>query len=463
MYLAQWVQVVSSLPSAEKLARFHWGRNAMVDILGRGQGAEDLIRQLQAHPSNSPETFKRLTNGTSERLESLLGPRFLAHLAVQAEGGEQHSPAQTTEKNWGKIVVLGDVHRKWRSVQRILDHEFPEGGGIALAVGDLQTYPLLTGGHQVFFIPGNHENFSFVQGLPAASRADPFPGYFRIDPGDVIRIGGFRVAGLGGVLSPRFFGLSGVSVPPKYFTADQVGRVDEAIFPIDILLMHEAPYGVGFQKGGSDLGKAVLTGLIRSVRPTLTFFGHHHIDFDGTNGMTRIVGLNYPSRSYVVMEWDPNEDAITLKRVNAALVAEGHLSRWQYPWESGMESGASLLFGGLIPLKSQEKILRKLQERHSGAVEERLRVDLLPHVTGRTDQERDSQARSRAGLAVQTVLPHVAHYITRLESEGPPEEERRRLLAEIHDRMTEGMEPFVIPDLTKAFQYFLQSWGLVVN
>lgn len=367
-----------------------------------------------------------------------------------------------------RIVLLGDIHAQWNRVQPILDHEFPEGNGVALCVGDLNNYPAPERGHQIFFVHGNHDNFRLLSQV--RSGESRIEGMTPLFAGDLLRLGGLTVAGIPGVYSERLFNKPEEG-PLKYFRSHDLDRLASLPTPVDLLLMHEAPSGVGFEKGGTDRGQPVLTDLITSLRPRLVLFGHHHVTFDGQLGETRIVGLDYPKRSYGILEIDRERGLLRVTRHEATLTSISRsMQEFVYPWSNAfpppadraMETGGSLLFGGDILLDREKRILDLLKSKHGKKVEEGLVATLTSQLTQAHVPNPRLAATSRAGMAVNTVLPFVARYAAAMETD--PElslEQRGALLRELHEEMTQRVITQAIPDIVMAFEGFLIAMGLL--
>jgi hypothetical protein len=366
-----------------------------------------------------------------------------------------------------RMVLLGDVHSQWNRVQPILDHEFPSGRGTALCVGDLVDYPSLKADHQIHFVPGNHENFRTLEAIRRGEKTLA-PQYQPLFAGRIARLGGLTVAGLPGVYSPYFFDRPS-EAPLKYFTRDGMEALLALNHPIDVLLMHEAPKDVGFEKGGEDLGQPLLTELIRRLKPRLALFGHHHMTFEGRLGDTRILGLDYPKRSYGLLEYDPGTQAIRVMRHEAELVKVSRaVTEYRYPAfsssaEHAMNQGAVLLFEGDIPLDREQR-MREHLETLRRKVETQLSQQLLDRLRQARVADPEMVADNRAGLAVNTVLPFVARYAARLEADpNLPLPERQKIMDGIHAEMTQGVIVQAIPDILMAFQAFLRALGLLGN
>ncbi|MBI4411245.1 MAG: metallophosphoesterase [Deltaproteobacteria bacterium] len=343
-----------------------------------------------------------------------------------------------------KLVVLGDIHGKWTKVQEILDLEFPDGNGIALSVGDLENYPLLSGGHRIYFISGNHENFSQVARMRWAALSPFDENYSPIFAGDLLRLGGLTVAGIPGVYSPWFFDHPRYS-PMKYFTPDDFRALEALRTPVDILLLHEAPHGVGFEKEGEDLGKPLLTGLVEFLKPRLVFFGHHHVGFRGSHGDTMIVGLEKAIQSYVVIKYDSERGGLFLQRPSVDV------------------SRGTAIFGPAIPLNRKERFAALLENRHRENVRATLKAKFLEELLPKIE-EREFKARIRAAAAINEAIPYVASYLAALEaSPYLSVEEKKDVLTQIFQEMRQpgGVPAYAMNDVNRAFEMFLREWGLV--
>ena len=117
------------------------------------------------------------------------------------------------------------------------------------------------------FVPGNHD--------PLTTSRSPGPrGFVDLD-GRMLVVGGLRVAGLGGCV--RYNG--GV----HQYTQRQYDRRSRALLrsargsgPVDVLLSHAPPLGLGDEDDPSHLGISALHGVIETLRPTWHLHGHIH-------------------------------------------------------------------------------------------------------------------------------------------------------------------------------------------
>jgi Icc-related predicted phosphoesterase len=142
---------------------------------------------------------------------------------------------------------------------------------LVLAAGDLgwdylETLASLIGAPAAY-VPGNHD--------PRTSSASPGPrGFVALDE-RVVSIGGLRVAGLGGCV--RYNGGAHQYTQEQY---DERARTllrqagDDA--PVDVLVTHAPPLGLGDDDDPSHLGIAALHGVLEVLRPTWHLHGHIH-------------------------------------------------------------------------------------------------------------------------------------------------------------------------------------------
>ncbi len=431
------------------------------------------MRRRAQHPSSkrekvTPMTTFAITPGTSASAFMAFDSNLGSADGSSSEVGNVGSvPMETdafddapilAEAQPIKLVALGDVHKKWGPVQQILDHEFPEGNGVALSVGDLISYPPLENGHRILFTHGNHENFGALETLHEDSRGQ----YQPIFAGQSLAIGGLTLAGIPGIFLQRFYDNPDLT-SLKYFTRSQVETMRAMERSVDILLMHDAPSRVGFQKNGTARGDPLLTGIIEYLRPRLVLFGHHHQSFQGQLGETRIVGLDYPHRSYGVIEFDPKTELLRMTRHNAKLEkGPGKMLVFHYAWQSDKNVGGSeVLFKGRIAVGREQE----LQEQLITAHRDRIIADLKGRIqSGLTTTDADTLAQRRATLAVNSALPFAARYAAAIEKNpNMSKEEKEDLLKEIYCRMCTTPFPEASDETLLAFQEALKALGMVQN
>ena len=149
------------------------------------------------------------------------------------------------------------------------------------------------------FIKGNHEDFVWLD-----AQTDPqiLPGMFYLRSGTRFDLTGSEhglvVGGLGGCFGPSDYGrpskhLQGYA--KRHYTRDEIDALI-SFGRVDILLVHDAPAGVRFERhrrGAGYISEAAgLDDLLRSTRPRVCFFGHHHTRFDTNVDGIPCIGLN---------------------------------------------------------------------------------------------------------------------------------------------------------------------------
>jgi Icc-related predicted phosphoesterase len=206
------------------------------------------------------------------------------------------------------LGALGDIHKDWASVRRIIAAN--PGIPAWLSVGDLgdddgvyESVPV-----PIYWIKGNNELFDRI-----ASGALP-PGLRHIPNGTAVDVYGVSVAGLGGTFAPSWYDTDPASLPHprkgtmkataladkrRHFVRQDVQRL-AALGAIDVLLTHEAPRP--FRIGRMDAGKAPINEVVAALHPKLHLFGHHHRFAEMTVNGTRSVGLDLVGRSYLLID-----------------------------------------------------------------------------------------------------------------------------------------------------------------
>ena len=205
------------------------------------------------------------------------------------------------------IGIIGDVHSSFDALRGIMESN-PEVIEW-FQVGDLgsenEVYPeLLKNFH---FIQGNHENWDYIdqlkKGKDRVLLRNGTINTFSIEGKDI------SIASLGGNYSSKFYSCKKLQGGRRrHFTEEEYNSlIDNRInYPeIDILLTHEAPSP--FFKGGTDIGSSIITNLVATLKPTIHFFGHHHIFkiLDINDYIS--VGLEYATKSYVLYNLEDNK------------------------------------------------------------------------------------------------------------------------------------------------------------
>jgi len=167
---------------------------------------------------------------------------------------------------------------------------------------------------RTLFIKGNHEDCVW---LDSREDQEVLPGLFFLPNGLRFEAaddaGALGIVGIGGCFGPSDYGRGSASLQGgarRHYTRDEIEAGCSA-GSADIVLVHDAPAGVPFGRRlrfGGTVSEAVgLDELLRSVRPRVCFFGHHHARLDAEVHGVRCIGLNRVDRpgNLVAVELDP--------------------------------------------------------------------------------------------------------------------------------------------------------------
>lgn len=143
---------------------------------------------------------------------------------------------------------------------------------LVLAAGDLpwdylaQIVDLL--GCPAAFVPGNHD--------PSTSQGAGPVGLVDVD-GSVQDVGGLRIAGLGGCVRYNRGGHQHTQEEYDGLAGDLVAQAQSGdAGPVDVVLTHAPPLGLGDDTDPSHVGISALHGVLAALRPTWHLHGHIH-------------------------------------------------------------------------------------------------------------------------------------------------------------------------------------------
>ncbi|MCC6811920.1 MAG: metallophosphoesterase [Deltaproteobacteria bacterium] len=169
---------------------------------------------------------------------------------------------------------------------------------------------------RTLFIKGNHEDFRW---LGAQQGVELLPGLFHLRNGQSFDLSDgaqtLRVGGVGGCYGPSNYGRASSSLQGyarRHYTRDEIDAL-VALGPLDIVLTHDAPAGVRFERHRQGLGyisqAAGLDDLLAGTRPRVCFFGHHHTRLDAESAGVPCIGLNKVKMpgNLVAIDMRPNE------------------------------------------------------------------------------------------------------------------------------------------------------------
>lgn len=122
----------------------------------------------------------------------------------------------------------------------------------------------------ILFIRGNHEDSEWLQ-KRKGTLIDQFGIFEYVADGDVREYKGAKVAFLGGI--------EGAKVSQDRLDDDAVQRLlSLGSGAVDVLITHDAPYGVSTGFRGQTQGSRIITRVATTLRPRFHAYGHlHHI------------------------------------------------------------------------------------------------------------------------------------------------------------------------------------------
>lgn len=143
----------------------------------------------------------------------------------------------------------------------------------------------------IHFIRGNHDDDAWLQRLlqqrsETVVDVDPFGLFKYVADGAILTFGDQWIAFLGGIET---------SEPVEHsIDPDAYDRLDrQGSGAINILVTHDAPYGISTGFHGQTQGSREITTLIEWLQPTFHIAGHyHHMNGPRLYGRTTYLGLN---------------------------------------------------------------------------------------------------------------------------------------------------------------------------
>lgn len=144
---------------------------------------------------------------------------------------------------------------------------------------------------RIYFIRGNHEDFDWLnskslQAEQGIVSIDPFDLYYYVTDGTIMNEDPLKIAFLGGIQTPT---QQPKSIDPVAY--DKLLQIPPG--EIDILITHDAPFGIATNYHGQTQGSTLISDLIGIIQPKYVIAGHyHHMNGPRTFGNTTYLGLN---------------------------------------------------------------------------------------------------------------------------------------------------------------------------
>lgn len=207
-----------------------------------------------------------------------------------------------------KFLCVGDVHGRFADLLYL--HKHVEHDHM-LQIGDLDGEDsdrelLRKAGKTIFYIYGNHDNYSENSEkspvtLIKPSRRFSENGSSTQEQGCSTPIGSVTVAGLSGIYSPKRFGFPKEN--PKYFSYEDL-IVLARVPNVDILMSHEPFRGMGMSPRfrHQDTGIRQITTLVDFLKPKIFLSGHYHYPKIGVYKDTIYLSIPYVNAGYGIVE-----------------------------------------------------------------------------------------------------------------------------------------------------------------
>mgnify|MGYP001253430706 FL=1 len=230
-----------------------------------------------------------------------------------------------------RLLFIGDVHSNIPNLKQLLNTEKVDA---VFQVGDFELYHSLEAAAEdkkalkkngklikqtiewinsenlepfktpIYFINGNHEDFdSFKSDILKKLNIN------YIEPGTIINIDGVNVAGIGGIHSSvkvawRTEDLKGQD--KRFYTEADVNLLYRNAWgkKIDVFITHQAASNV-LPKGTDHEGTFYFEEIIKDMKPSYYFHGHHHKNYTAKYNDTEVYGLgNFGKnpKSYKIIE-----------------------------------------------------------------------------------------------------------------------------------------------------------------
>tara|TARA_Y100000310_G_scaffold331592_1_gene405420 strand:- start:1075 stop:1707 length:633 start_codon:yes stop_codon:yes gene_type:complete len=192
-----------------------------------------------------------------------------------------------------KVLVVADIHEDWPVLEQVVEQENPFA---VLSCGDHgdnyhTNFPL-------YFVPGNHENFAFIDSLRERTLSLPYLAL--IEPGDTHTITDgveeLRVGGMGGIYNPKFLD----RFKESYFMRDDLARLQNTR-RADVLLFHETMPIIGLERKEEVMGSSELQRVVKKLGAKMAFTGHYHQYKEVSKNGTDYVAMDRMNRGYAVL------------------------------------------------------------------------------------------------------------------------------------------------------------------
>lgn len=233
------------------------------------------------------------------------------------------------------IVQVGDMgafptsDRMDSATRSYMSLDPSEGDFARLLSPDVTTATQLTALRKEFlspvhFIHGNHDDVAWLKSIPSGDHIDA-SGFLRYVPdGTFLDVSGVRVGFLGGEDSPGTDG----DIAREPFQR----LVDLGPNRVDVLVTHDAPYGLAVGRDGRLQGSKRISMLLARLQPRFHVAGHyHHLNGPRQEGVSTTVAL---SSLVASARWKPGAVGLQPGCLAVLDTEAGQLTPIMDPWLS---------------------------------------------------------------------------------------------------------------------------------
>jgi Icc-related predicted phosphoesterase len=212
-----------------------------------------------------------------------------------------------------KIIVLGDIHGKFDSLNILINKEHPD---IILQCGDNAYYwdddknknvgKIKPQNTKIYLVPGNHENWNVFESEVGRHGKNPMEiekNIFMCPVGSQLEINNHNILFIGGAdsIDKEWRIYNRTWWPQEILNFNDFFYFEKEVKKADIIISHTCPYsfnvGLQFENKIIDPTRKILDLVLNKYNPKLWFFGHFHEYIEGyyTSGNSRgtqYCGLN---------------------------------------------------------------------------------------------------------------------------------------------------------------------------
>jgi len=193
-----------------------------------------------------------------------------------------------------KICLIGDVHGKFHTLNKIVKEEMHLGIDTFICCGEFGVWPdykefndlSIMDGAKLLFCDGNHEDHPYLKKLHKDkddSFAEIKPNIIHISRGGIVEIFGKKFLFIGGAesvdYSTRTPGLDWF--PEESISASEAEKA-MSVGKVDVVISHTCPSKFkAFPQYKDSYSQFALDAILDTSRPSEWFFSHYHMTTNG--------------------------------------------------------------------------------------------------------------------------------------------------------------------------------------